>query len=368
MASSLTVGVIGATGYTGVALLEVLVRHPNVELAFATTRQGQLAGTYVNAFHPNLLGVTELKFTLYDPGNEALASSNEKLLEQARGMDVVFLCLPSGASLDVVRQLHGHRVRIIDASPDFRLKSPDAYRRYYGREHPLPELLKEFVYGLPELHREELKQARYAACPGCNATAMILAAYPLTKLEGLDGSKFFFDVMVGSSEAGAEPTRSSHHSERSGVTRPYSVKDHRHLAEVRQELRLAAANVTATMFSVDMVRGVECIGHVLPPRGVDEKELWRAYRAAYGNEPFIRLRAKRQPGPGSLPDAKYVRGSNYCDVGFFLDEERGSIGILSALDNMLKGDVGNAVQAMNLMFGLEETTRLKDLVPSYLLG
>jgi len=368
MASSLTAGVIGATGYTGVALLEVLVRHPDVELTFATTRQGQLAGTYVHAFHPNLLGVTGLKFTLYDPANEALASSNEKLLAEARETDVVFLCLPSGASLDAVKQLHGRRVRIIDTSPDFRLRNPEAYKQYYGRDHSLPELLQGFVYGLPELHREELKKARYAACPGCNATAMILAAYPLTKLEGLEGSRFFFDIMVGSSEAGAEPTRSSHHAERSGVTRPYSIKDHRHLAEVRQELQLPAANVTATMFSVDMIRGVECIGHVLPARLVEEKELWKVYRTVYGDEPFIRIRAKRQPGPGSLPDAKYVRGSNYCDVGFFLDEERGSIGILSALDNMLKGDVGNAVQAMNLMFGLDETTRLKDLVPSYLLG
>ncbi len=368
MASSLRAGVIGATGYTGVALLEVLARHPNVELAFATTRQGRLAGTNVHVEHPNLLGVTELKFTLYDPANEALTKSNERLLEEARETDVVFLCLPSGASLGVVKQLHGHRARIIDTSADFRLKSPEAYKQYYGQDHPLPELLREFVYGLPELHRDELKGAKYAACPGCNATAMILAAYPLTKLEGFEGFKLFFDIMVGSSEAGAEPTRSSHHAERSGVTRPYSVKEHRHLAEVRQELRLPASNVTATMFSVDMVRGVECIGHVLPPRSVDERELWEAYRTAYGNEPFIRIRARKQPGPGSLPDAKYVRGSNYCDVGFFLDEERGSIGILSALDNMLKGDVGNAVQTMNLMFGLDEVTRLKDLVPSYLLA
>ena len=366
MADRIRAGIIGATGYTGAALLEALVRHPNVELQFATTRQIDLVGECVHREHPNLLGLTDLKFTLFDPSRQALTETTEATLKLAQNSDVSFVCVPSGTSIDITKDLMDHNTRLIDTSADFRLKDPTVYKEFYGRDHPLPSLLKQYVYGLPELHREELKRAKYVACPGCNATAMILAAYPLAKLNLFPSSRIVFDVMAGSSEAGAEPTRASHHPERSGVARPYAVKEHRHLAEVRQELGLKAEQVGATIFAIPMVRGVECIGHVFPSEMVDEKELWKAYRATYATEPFIRIRARKTGGPGSLPDVKYVRGSNFCDVGFFLDEERGRIGVISALDNLVKGDVGNAVQCMNLMFELDETTRLRDMVPSYL--
>jgi len=366
MADLIRAGIIGATGYTGAALLEVLIRHPNVQLQFATTRQPDLAGKDVHLEHPNLLDLTELKFTLYDPARSAFSEANEAVLKQARDSDVTFICVPSGASISISRDLVGYNAKLIDTSADFRLKDPACYRQFYDRDHPFPELLKEYVYGLPELHRDEIRGAKYVACPGCNATAMILAAYPLTKLDVFRSLRISFDIMVGSSEAGAELTRGSHHPERSGVARPYAVKEHRHLAEVRQELRLEPDRVGASMFAIPMVRGVECIGHAMPEKMVDEKDLWKAYRTAYGDEPFIRIRARKTGGPGSLPDVKYVRGSNFCDVGFFLDDERGMIGVLSALDNLIKGDVGNAVQCMNLMFGLDETTRLRDMVPSYL--
>jgi len=194
---------------------------------------------------------------------------------------------------------------------------------------------------------------------------MILAGYPLTKLGGFN-FKITYTVMTGSSEAGAELSRASHHAERSGVARPYSIKEHRHLAEVRQELNLTPAQVAATMFAIPMVRGVECIGNVFSNRAVEEKELWKAFRAAYEAHPFIRIRARKTGGPGGLPDVKYVRGSSFGDVGFFIDERHGRVCVVSAIDNMLKGDAGNAVQSMNLMFGLPEDTRLRDLVPSYL--
>jgi N-acetyl-gamma-glutamyl-phosphate/LysW-gamma-L-alpha-aminoadipyl-6-phosphate reductase len=366
MAPMIKAGVIGATGYTAASLLEVLVQHKDVDLQFATTRRGSLVGKHVHREHPSLLGLTDLKFSLYDPANPALAEVSKAITNQARESDVVFICVPSGASLGLTKEIVGYDTRIIDTSADFRLKDPAEYRAYYGREHSLPELLKEYVYGLPELHREEIRKAKYVACPGCNSTAMILAGYPLTKMRGYKDFRIVYDIMTGSSEAGAEPRRASHHSERSGVVRPYSVKEHRHLAEVRQELELNPGKVSASMFAVPMVRGVECIGHVFPNRTLEEKELWKAFRAAYGNEPFIRVRARRTGGPGSLPDVKYVRGSNFCDVGFFIDEEGGGFGVLSALDNLMKGDVGNAVQSMNIMFGLDETTRLRDMVPSYL--
>jgi len=366
MPLTIKAGIIGATGYTGVSLLEVLVRHKDVEIQFVTTRRDDLEGKYVYRKHPNLLGLTDLKFSLYDPINPAMTEVSKTITNHARESDVVFICVPSGVSLDLTKVIMGYNTRIIDTSADFRLKDPAQYREHYGREHPLPELLNEYVYGLPELHKEEIKKAKYVACPGCNSTAMILAGYPLTKLEGYRNFIIVYDIMTGSSEAGAEPRRASHHSERSGVVRPYYVKEHRHLAEVRQELDLDPSKVSASMFSVPMVRGVECIGHIFPNRTIEEKELWKAFRIAYRNEPFIRIRARKTGGPGNLPDVKYVRGSNFCDVGFFVDEGSGRIGVLSALDNLMKGDVGNAVQSMNIMFGLDETTRLEDMVPSYL--
>ena len=359
-------GIIGGTGYTGLSLLEVLTRHKNVELQFATTRRRKLVGKPIHREHPNLLGLTDLKFSLYDPMNPALTEGNKTLMNKARESDVVFICVPSGASFNITKDLVGYNTKIIDTSADFRLKDPALYKEYYNREHPLPDLLNEYVYGLPELHREELKKAKYVACPGCNSTAMTLAGYPLTKLQGYMNFTIVYNIMTGSSEAGAEPKRASHHSERSGVARPYYVKKHRHLAEVRQELGFDPSKLSASMFAIPMVRGVECIGHVFPDRTVEEKELWKVFREAYRNEQFVRIRAKKTGGPGSLPDVKYVRGSNFCDVGFFVDAESGRIGVISALDNLMKGDVGNAVQSMNIMFGLDEATRLLDMVPSSL--
>lgn len=366
MANPIRAGILGATGYTGVALLETLVRHPNVELKFATTRQTDLAGKYVHREHPNLQGLTDLKFSIYDPSNPVLTEVNQPLLKQARDSDVTFICVPSGASFYLTRDLFGHETKLIDTSADFRLKDLARYKEFYKIDHPLPELLREYVYGLPELHREEIRKAKYVACPGCNATAMILAAYPLTKLDIFSKLKINFTIMAGSSEAGAGLSRASHHPERTGVARPYSMTGHRHLAEVWQELNIDSSQVGVSMFAVPMVRGVECSGIVFPEKMVDVTELWKAFRVCYGTEPFIRIRARKTGGPGSLPDVKYVRGSNYCDVGFYVDEERKQFGILSAIDNIIKGDVGNAVQAMNIMFGLDETTRLKDMVPSYL--
>ena len=365
MGDAIKAGIIGGTGYTGVALLEVLVRHPNVELAFVTTRQENLSGEYIHREHPNLYGLTDLRFSLYKPEDPSFKEANQNLLKQAKGSDVIFICVPSGVSMNLIKDFIGNNVKIIDTSADFRLKDAALYKEYYGREHSLPELLKEFTYGLPELHREEIRKAKYVACPGCNSTAMILAGYPLTKLENFD-FRVTYTIMAGSSEAGSEPTRASHHAERSGVTRPYSVKEHRHLAEVRQELGVDPSKVGATMFAVPMVRGVECIGNVFGSRAVDERELWKTFRTVYDGHPFIRIRVRKTGGPGSLPDTKYVRGSNFCDVGFFVDEKHGRVGVISAIDNLLKGDVGNAVQSMNLMFGLDEDTRLGDMVPSYL--
>jgi N-acetyl-gamma-glutamyl-phosphate/LysW-gamma-L-alpha-aminoadipyl-6-phosphate reductase len=365
MVNTINAGIIGGTGYTGLALLEVLVRHPNVNLDFVTTRQEDLAGEYVHREHPNLYGLTDLKFSLYKPGNPSFKEVNQSLLKRARDSDVIFMGVPSGTSMNLIKDFIDSNAKIVDTSADFRLKDPAVYKEYYGREHPFPELLKDFVYGLPELHREEIKKAKYVACPGCNSTAMILAGYPITKLENFD-FRITYTIMTGSSESGAEPTRASHHAERSGVARPYSVKEHRHLAEVRHELKLDSKKVGTTMFAIPMVRGVECIGNVYGNRVVEERELWKAFRTAYDGHPFIRIRARKTGGPGSLPDVKYVRGSNFGDVGFFIDEKHGRIGVISAIDNLLKGDAGNAVQSMNLMFGLAEDIRLKELVPSYL--
>jgi len=365
MLEKIRAGIFGATGYTAVALLEVLIRHPNVEIEFATTRQENLLGKNIYQEHPNLSGLTDLKFSLYEPKNPDLLYS-QNVLKKAKQCDVVFLCTPPEASFQIVKEMYKD-TRIIDASSAFRLRDPKKYKEVYENDHPMPEFLKEFVYGLPELHREEIRHSKYVACPGCNAAAMILAAYPLTKLDKEFGIQYV--VNVGSSEAGAHLTRYSHHPERSGVVRPYSVKGHRHLAEVEQELGIS--KIGGSMYSVDMVRGIHCTGFVFSDKKIEEKDLWRVFREVYKNEsrkePFIRIRVKKYGGPGSLPDVKYVRGSNFCDVGFFVDEGTNRTAVMSALDNLVKGDIaGNGVQAMNLMFGLDETARLIDMVPSYL--
>lgn len=331
--------IVGASGYTGGELCRLLLSHPGVDLVQATSRS--LAGKPLHTAHPNLRGHTALPFSAPD---------------ELEACDVVFLCMPHGESSEQIARFIEHARVVVDLAADFRLRDPGEYRKWYGVDHPAPEAARSAVYGLPELCRVQLASARLISGVGCNATAMNLALLPLARAGLID--RAIADIKVGSSEGGAEVSASSHHPERSGAVRTYSTSGHRHLAEVQQALATGEPlRIDATITAIEMVRGVLCTAHVQPTRRVEDKELWRLYRDAYADEPFVRL-VRDRAGLHRLPDPKILAGSNHADVGFAIDEHSGRIIALCAIDNMMKGAAGSAIQSMNLALGLPETAGL----------
>jgi N-acetyl-gamma-glutamyl-phosphate/LysW-gamma-L-alpha-aminoadipyl-6-phosphate reductase len=276
--------------------------------------------------------------------------------EELLPVDVLFLATPHGQSQQHIDQYSGLAGYIIDLSADFRLHTSEAYQRWYGTAHAAPGWLDKFVYGLPELHRPELSGARFASGVGCNATASILALLPLVKAGLIDPTQqIYIEIKVGSSEGGAEGNPGSHHPERSGVIRTFSPFGHRHTGEVIQELGLP--NVALTMTSVDLVRGALATAHVTVRPGVAAKDLWKAYRSLASENPFLRV-VKEQRGIYRVPEPKILAGSNYADLGFELDEASRHLVTMCAIDNLMKGASGSAVQCMNLMLGFAETLGL----------
>jgi N-acetyl-gamma-glutamyl-phosphate/LysW-gamma-L-alpha-aminoadipyl-6-phosphate reductase len=222
-------------------------------------------------------------------------------------------------------------------------------------------MLKEAAYGLAELHREEIKKARLIGCPGCMATATILALVPIVKSGLVDRNHLVADLKVGSSGGGSKPTPASHHPERFGGVRPYQVVGHRHIGEVEQELNAISTEpvtVSFTPHAVNMVRGILVTIHSFPKQPIEAKDIWKALRGVYGSEPFIRL-VKYQKGCYQLPDPKVTQGTNYCDVGFEIDAHANRLLMFSAIDNMVKGASGQGIQCLNLMIGIDETIGLK---------
>ncbi len=334
------VSIVGASGYTGGELLRLLLAHPEVTSLVATSERH--LGEYVYQQHPNLRKRTELKFT----SRTALDSC-----------DVIFLALPHGESQKDIDHYSGLAPKIIDLSADFRLKDPLQYQKYYGEVHNASNWLNKFVYGLPEIHREEMRHARYISGVGCNAAASILALYVPIRFELIDlDMPIIVDIKVGSSEGGATPNPGSHHPERSSVVRTFSASGHRHTGEVLQELGLTSVHLTMT--SVDLVRGSLAAAHLFVKSGVSEKDLWRAYRAWVNDEPFMRL-VKDRRGIYRVPEPKILAGTNYADIGFDLDAESGRLVSIVAIDNLMKGASGSAVQAMNLMCGFPEASGLE---------
>ena len=220
-------------------------------------------------------------------------------------------------------------------------------------------MLKKFVYGIVELHRQEIKKFSYIAGPGCEATVSILSLYPLVKHDLIEG-KIIIDAKMSSSQAGLKSTMSSHHPERAGVVRSYMPSGHRHTAEIIQELSPFAGglDVAISATALDMVRGLLVTIHTVPRSGVTEKEVWKAYRTEYANEPFIRIVKERQ-GLYRYPEPKILQGTNFCDIGFEMDTVSRRLAVIGAIDNLVKGTAGQAVQAMNLMYGLPEETGLE---------
>ena len=334
------VTIIGASGYTGGELLRILLDHPEVDVVQATSRSH--LGEYVYQVHPNLRKRTTLKFS--DP-------------DQVEPVDVLFLALPHGQAQRKIEQYASLAPKIVDLSADFRLRDAAAYEKWYGEPHAAPQWLNKFVYGLPELHRAEIAAASYVSGVGCNATASNLALLPLVRADLIDRSApVIVEIKVGSSEGGAEGNPGTHHPERSSVIRTFSPFGHRHTAEVIQEMGLP--NVVLTMTSVDLVRGALATAHAQVKSGVTTKDLWKAYRTVVNENPFLRI-AKEQRGIYRVPEPKILAGSNYADLGFDLDEHTGHVVSICAIDNLMKGASGTAVQCMNLMLGFDETLGLE---------
>jgi len=329
--------IVGGSGYVGGELLRLLLRHPEVEVAQVTS--DSMAGKPVGRAHPNLRRATNLAFVPH---------------AALRPADVTFLATPHGESLARVPDLLATGGLVVDLSADFRLHDPAAYARYYHREHPRPDLLARAVYGLPELHRDALRSAALIAVPGCIATASILALHPLSKAAGLEPRPVVVDAKTGSSASGQEPGPAGSHAERSGVMRAYAAAGHRHTAEIEQELGVPVA---LSCHAVEAVRGVLATAHAFVARPPDDKELWRIFRAAYGTEPFVRI-VHETDGTHREPEPKILSGTNYCDVGFASDPHAGRVVALAALDNLMKGAAGQAVQCLNLRSGFPETTAL----------
>jgi len=331
--------IIGGSGYIGGELIRLLLFHPHIKLDQVLSRS--LAGQYVHSIHPNLRRVTDLQFAHPD---------------KMHPCDVLFLALPHGETANAIQRYSQLAHTIIDCSADFRLKDPLVYQRWYTNQHPAPEWLPRFIYGLPERHRQELATSQFASGVGCNATVLTLALGPLADAGMLE--RVVADIKVGSSEAGAGSTPSSHHPERSGTVRVYSTHTHRHLAEVEQELGPIPIQLTLT--AIEMVRGVHLTAHcsLRPEMRLEElRQVWSLYRQAYGQEPFIRLVTNKQ-GLYRYPEPKILAGSNYCDIGFSLNENGDHLIVIAALDNLMKGGAGTSVQTMNLMLGFDEATGL----------
>jgi N-acetyl-gamma-glutamyl-phosphate/LysW-gamma-L-alpha-aminoadipyl-6-phosphate reductase len=341
------IGIIGGSGYVGGELLRILLLHPQAEVTMVTSRQS--AGEFIFNVHPNLRGLTQLKFVPQD------------IAELQKNCDLIFTATPHGGSVNLVPKLLEAGLKVIDMSADFRLKNPADYETYYEFKHAHPQMLKEAAYGLPELHREEIKKANLVACPGCMATTAILGLAPIVKAGLIEKDKIVVDLKVGSSGGGSKPSLSSHHPERFSGVRPYKVVGHRHIAEVEQELNALSnepVKISFTPHAVNMVRGILATIHTYLKQPIANKDLWKALRGMYGNEPFIRL-VKYQKGPYQLPDPKITVGTNYCDIGFEIDEHANRLLLFSALDNMAKGASGQGVQCLNLLMGIDETTGLK---------
>ena len=350
---SYKISIVGASGYTGGELMRWALLHPQMEISQVTSER--FAGTPVTKLNPNLRGFTQAEFV-----------SSKSLNTD---VDTLFLCLPHKVSAPFVKQYIETGVKIIDLSADFRLHDATVYEKYY-QPHPCPELLSRAVYGLPELHREQIKSAQLVSGIGCLASSVILAAAPLVKAGLIDTAHLIADSKIGSSAGGAAFDISTHHPERQGTVRPYKPTGHRHTAEMEQELgEIARANGSNTPVSVgfsphavEMVRGIMSTVHAPMLKPLTDLDVWKAYRSFYSGSPFIRL-VKDKGTLYKYPEVKPVVGTNFCDIGFELDADHNRIVAMSAIDNLIRGSAGPAIQCFNLMHGLDEKTGL--WVPGY---
>lgn len=332
------VAILGASGYSALELIKLLLRHPEAKITALTTRQTDPRP--VGEVHPALAGRLDLNLENLSPG---------QIVERA---DAVFCCLPHGASAAVVAELLPAGKRVVDLSADYRLNDPAEYKRWYGLDHPDPARLAKTVYGLPELYRDQIKKASLVANPGCYPTSAILALAPLLKAGAISSDGIVIDSKSGVSGAGREPKPHLHFPECNESVSAYGVGTHRHMPEIDQVLSDAADRKVQVIFTphlMPMDRGILTTCYAQPTRDLSSDAALAMLRDFYENEPFVRVSE-------SLPTTKQVSHTNFCDITS--RAVRGRLVVISVIDNLIKGASGAAVQNFNLMHGLTETTAL----------
>jgi N-acetyl-gamma-glutamyl-phosphate reductase len=335
------VAIVGASGYAGEELVRLLLAHPHVDLVAVTSRQfaGKSLGEVFPRFAPN-----DLRFT----------DANAKTL--AKDAEVIFLALPHGVSAEFAKPLVDLGVRVIDLSADFRLRDANIYKEFYGSDHAAPNLLGKFVYGLPELYRDQIRDAKLVACPGCYPTSILIPLRPLIRRKAIDRARILITSMSGVTGAGRKVEADYLFAECNESMRPYGVPKHRHLAEIEQELSILAEEKITVQFTPHLVplnRGIITTIYTDIAANVINFDADVVFRSAYGAEPFVRLL-----GDARLPDTKNVAGTNFIDIGWKIDNRTSRLIVMSAIDNLTKGTSGQAVQCFNLMRGYPETAGL----------
>ena len=339
------VAVVGASGYTGEELVRLLVAHPDVDLVAATSRQ--LAGKSLAEVFPRLA---------HQERAAALKFSDSDAKKIAKQATVIFLALPHGLAAEFASPLLSNGARVLDLSADFRVKDPDVYREFYGHDHPAPDLLGKSVYGLPEIYRNQIREANLVACPGCYPTSILVPLRPLIRRKAINRRTILVSSMSGVTGAGRKAEVDYLFAECNESVRPYGVPKHRHLSEIEQELSLLAGeniNIQFTPHLVPINRGIVTTIYADIATNVVKMDAAVIFKSAYGEEPFVRLL-----GDQRLPDTKHVAGTNFIDIAWRIDKRTNRMVVMSAIDNVVKGAAGQAVQCMNLMLGLPETAGL----------
>jgi N-acetyl-gamma-glutamyl-phosphate reductase len=337
------IGIIGATGYTGSELVRLLYTHPQVEIVTITSESHQ--GKSFSDIHPQFTGLVDITL---EPA-EVVESKNP---------DLIFLALPHGVSMDFVKRLANTDAKIIDLSGDFRLSSKEVYEEWYQQPHTYPQGFDDAVFGLPELYRDSIREARLVANPGCFPTGAILATAPLLKEAMIDPARIFIDSKTGVTGAGIKAKAVTHFPNVNDNFKAYGIKKHRHTIEIQETVshfsgKNATVQFTPHLLPVD--RGILTSAYSIPVKETSATEIRNIFEKYYRNEPFIRLRSES-------PELKNVRGTNLADIYPAYDERTGNIMVFSAIDNLVKGAAGQAIQNMNIMLGIEEAEGL-NLIP-----
>jgi N-acetyl-gamma-glutamyl-phosphate reductase len=337
------IAIVGSSGYTGGELCRLLINHPRVRVTSVTSEKS--AGKPLASVFPHLASLTDLACEPLDP--EAIAQKT----------DFVFLALPHVTAQEVAYQFHQLGKKVVDLSADYRLADPAVYELWYEHRHQRPELLTRAVYGLPELHRERIKQASLVANPGCYPTGAILALAPLIKKGAVDLKSIIIDSKSGVSGAGRSPSLSHHYPEVNEGLMAYKIGTHRHTPEIEQELTMLAGHAVTISFTphlIPMNRGILTTSYAALNTAADTGVVHTLYREFYREEPFVRILA-----PGEFPNVRNVKGSNFCDIGVYADRRTGRVVVISVIDNLVKGASGQAIQNMNLMLGFNEMEGIK---------